>query len=248
MKVKNIEIGGGPPKVVVSTSRKFHESIEASSAYFNSYEEDFDILEVRSDYFDGVEDEEHISIVQEIAGNFLDSPVIYTYRSSREGGEGKRSVEAYHHLLKKVIENCQIDLIDIEYLTDESVVKDLIACAKKNNIKVLLSNHNFEETPSLEEMQKLIYRMETEGGDILKVAYAPKTVNDTLDVMHAVHKGKSALGDKVIGISMGEMGVITRVSGGTFGSCMTYGYIADTAAPGQVHASKIKEALKAYEQ
>lgn len=248
MKVKNIEIGNSLPKIVVSTSRTFHESIDDSSAYFNSYKADFDILEVRSDYFDEAEDEAHIAIVEKIAGSFPGCPVIYTYRSSREGGEGTRSVEAYHRLLKKVIENCRIDLIDIEYLTDENVVKDLIASAKKNNIKVLLSNHDFEETPSLEEMQKLIYRMDTEGGDILKVAYAPKTVSDTLDVMHAVHKGKSALGDKVIGISMGEMGAITRVSGGTFGSCMTYGYIADTAAPGQVHASKIKEALKVYEQ
>lgn len=241
-----MDIGSGLPKIVVSTTRSLHENIEDAFDDFNRYRNDFDVLEIRADYFDEMQDDEHTAVVNKIAERFSKCPVIYTYRSQREGGEGGRSVAEYLKLLKQVIKHCNIDFLDIEYLTGEDIVKELSAEAKENGIKVLLSNHNFKETPPLEEMQKLLYRMNTVGGDILKVAYQPGSVEDTLNVLNVVHKAKSALGNKVIGISMGEKGTVTRLAGGTFGSCMTYGYVAETAAPGQIHASKICEALKAY--
>lgn len=247
MQVKNIEIGTGLPKIVVSTTKTLHENIKQSYEHYSRYQDDFDILEIRADYFDALDDEAHINTVNDILSVFKTHPVIYTYRTKREGGEGQRTVESYQSLLRKVIERCAVDIVDIEYDSDKQVVSQLIDHAVNKNVKVLLSNHDFNQTPTLEEMQKLLYRMNASGGDILKVAYRPQSGTDTLSVLSAVRKGKSALGPKIVGISMGETGVITRLAGGAFGSCMTYGYVVDTAAPGQVHASKIRNALKAYE-
>ncbi len=120
-------------------------------------------------------------------------------------------------------------------------------CAEENGKTVLLSHHNFKETPRLEEMQKMLYNMHSAGGEILKLAFRPNDADDVVNMLKIVKIGKEAIGNKVIGISMGELGKMTRLAGGDFGSCLTYGYITDNSAPGQVHASKIKDALKAYE-
>lgn len=247
MQVKNIELGTGAPKIVVSTSKDTHRGAADAARYFEQFRESFDILEIRADYFDELQDDAHINTVNEMIQAFSEYPVIYTYRSFREGGDGRRSKEDYHALLKRVIKECSIDLVDIEFLTDDGITADLIDRAEKREVKVLLSNHDFTCTPLIEEMQKLLYRMDRAGGDILKVAYAPQNENDTLNVMSVVASAKSVLGSKIVGISMGETGMITRLAGGTFGSCMTYGYVAETAAPGQVHAEKIRQALSAYE-
>ena len=52
----------------------------------------------------------------------------------------------------------------------------------------------------------------------------------------------------VVGISMGELGIMTRITGGLFGSRLTYGFVGSEAAPGQLHVKNIKEQLALYNQ
>src|SRR5699024_10746333 len=121
-------------------------------------------------------------------------------------------------------------IVDIEFVTGGKVLSDIVDCADEHGKTVLLSHHNFKETLRLEEMQKLLYNMHSAGGEILKLAFAPNDADDVVNMLKIVKMGKEA-----------------RLAGGEFGSCLTYGYITKNSAPGQVHAARIKGALKAYE-
>lgn len=247
MKIKNIEMYEGLPKVVVSISGTSRQEMESELVHITENRNALDIVEIRGDGFDNMSRSEHLKLVNELAGELRDIPVIYTYRTSHEGGSGARSYAEYKDLLMDVIAKCDIDIIDMEFITAGKLLPEMMECAGEYEKTVLLSQHDFKGTPKVEEMQKLLYRMHSAGGEILKLAYAPQDDDDVLNMLKIVKTAKEAIGNKVIGISMGESGKLTRLTGGEFGSCLTYGYLTKNTAPGQVHAADIKAALKAYE-
>lgn len=246
MNIKNIEMFEGLPKVVVSISGISRQEMEAELVHIRENRESLDIVEIRGDGFDNMSRSEHLKLVGEVAGQLTDIPVIYTYRTSHEGGSGSRSYAEYKDLLMDIITKCDIDIIDIEYMTAGKLLPEMVECAGAHQKTVLLSQHDFKGTPEVEEMQKLLYRMHSAGGEILKLAYAPEDAGDVIKMLKIVEMAKEAIGNKIIGISMGEIGKVTRLTGGAFGSCLTYGYLTKNTAPGQVHAADIKAALKAY--
>lgn len=247
MNIKNIEIFEGLPKVVVSISGTSLSDIQKEITNVKNNIDSLDIVEIRSDALDNMSRSEHLSLVNEVCSELTGLPIIYTYRTSHEGGSGSKSYAEYKDLLMDVIIKCDIDIIDIEFVTGGKVISEIVECAGEHGRMVLLSHHNFKETPRLEEMQKMLYNMHSAGGEILKLAFLPNDADDVVNMLKIVKIGKEAIGNKVIGISMGELGKVTRLAGGDFGSCLTYGYITNNSAPGQVHASRIKDALKAYE-
>ncbi|WP_462420031.1 type I 3-dehydroquinate dehydratase [Salinicoccus sp. Marseille-QA3877] len=247
MNIKNIEIFEGLPKVVVSISGTSLSDIQKEITNVKNNIDSLDIVEIRSDALDNMSRSEHLSLVNEVCSELTDLPIIYTYRTSHEGGSGSKSYAEYKDLLMDVIIKCDIDIIDIEFVTGGKVISEIVECAGEHGRTVLFSHHNFKETPRLEEMQKMLYNMHSAGGEILKLAFLPNDADDVVNMLKIVKIGKEAIGNKVIGISMGELGKVTRLAGGDFGSCLTYGYITNNSAPGQVHASRIKDALKAYE-
>lgn len=247
MNIKSMEICEGLPKVVVSISGTSLPEIKKEIVQVQESMDSLDIVEIRSDAFDNLSRSEHLELVNEACRALSDIPIIYTYRTSHEGGSGSKSYAEYKDLLMDVITKCDIDIVDIEFMAGDRLVSEIVNHAGENGKTVLLSHHNFKETPRIEEMQKLLYKMHSAGGEILKLAFLPKDADDVVNMLKIVKIAREAIGNKVIGISMGEMGKMTRLAGGEFGSCLTYGYISKNSAPGQVHASRIKDALKAYE-
>src|SRR5699024_10983731 len=146
------------------------------------------------------------------------------------------------------IDHSELDIVDIEFLMYEEIVNQLIARAKENAIAVLLSQHDFLDTPLLEDLMATYKNMYERGGDILKRAYRPADGRDVLSVLSAVHDARRKFNCQVVGIAMGELGKITRVAGGVFGSCLTYGHLVNQAAPGQIHAGILKEYLNIFDE
>lgn len=46
----------------------------------------------------------------------------------------------------------------------------MIQGRKPENVKIIVSSHNYENTPSIEELGSLVARIQTTGADIVKVA------------------------------------------------------------------------------
>ena len=61
--------------------------------------------------------------------------------------------------------------------------------------------------------------------------------------MQAAMEADEALCAPLIAISMGPLGAITRVGGELFGSCLTFGAVGQTSAPGQMDARALRGAL-----
>lgn len=248
MKIKDVSIGEGRPKVVVSFTGHSAEEVQAEIKDAKKNGDKFDIVEIRSDSFDAMNHEDHLKLVNHIIDEMKGYPTIYTYRTNSEGGSGMKSAAEYQSLVDDAIEKCDIDIVDIEFFMYEDIVNQLIDKAKQKGVAVLLSQHDFKDTPHFDEMMATYENMYERGGDILKLAYEPADGRDVLSVLSAVHDAKKKFNCHVVGIAMGETGKITRMAGGVFGSCLTYGHLVNQAAPGQIHAAILKEYLNIFEE
>lgn len=247
MEIKNVKIGEGTPKIVVSFVGHNLEEVRRELAIALHNKDKFDIIEIRGDSFEKLSHEEHIECVNMVINELTDVPILYTYRTIQEGGKGGKSAAEYEALLAHVIEECNIDIIDIEFFKYEDIVDHLVKKAKEKDIAVLLSVHDMEDTPHFEEMMATYQAMIAQGGEILKIAYMPKNGRDVLSVLSAVHDARQAFDVPVVGISMGDTGRITRLAGGVFGSCLMYSYLEDAAAEGQVDAYLLKQNLSKFD-
>ena len=165
-------------------------------------------------------------------------PILFTVRSDKEGGKIKNNFyNKIINIYKTAIENKCFDLIDLEILNlKEKDIKNIIKLSKEKNIKTILSNHNFNKTPSKKNIISLINKMIKLKCDIVKVAYMPKNKKDVIILLDAISEIKDF---PVIAISMGKLGTITRI----FGSVMTFASAKSSSAPGQLEAMKLKYIL-----
>ena len=59
----------------------------------------------------------------------------------------------------------------------------------------------------------------------------------------AVPQADDALTQPIIAISMGEMGMSTRICAEAMGSCLSFGTAGAASAPGQMEAGALRESL-----
>lgn len=246
VKVKNVELGTGMPKICVSiTGRNLDEILKQAKEIKNS---PVDIAEWRVDYY---EDASVIDIViatlQKLSKVLGDCPILFTFRRKAEGGEKEISPEDYKSLNLKVIESGLADLIDIELFVGDELVTEVVEAAHKNDVKAVISNHDFTKTPDKKEMLVRLRKMQELGGDIPKIAVMPQSEKDVITLLSVTEEFHREYADRpFITISMSKMGLVSRLAGGVFGSAMTFGAVGEVSAPGQMEAGKLREVLKLF--
>lgn len=183
VKVKDITFNEGAPKICVPLVGKTEAEILDEVAYLNSV--DFDLAEFRADFYEDVEDFAKVqSLLKKIRESY-NKPLLFTFRTHKEGGVHEMSEEKYFALNRAAVESRCIDLIDVELFSTEEEVKKFIAFAKENNVKVIMSNHDFCKTPSKEELVNRLVKMQELGADITKIAVMPKSEEDVLTLLSA---------------------------------------------------------------
>ena len=202
-----------------------------------------DLAELRADYYEFAQDQ---SKVMELLGKVRDlynKPLLFTLRTKAEGGVSDIDEDYYYKLNKAVIESRLIDLIDIEFSSKTDEAANTVSLARRNNVLTILSSHDFLNTPSEEEIITRLSKM-TDRGDIAKIAVMPNSEEDVMTLLSASLKIKKRKKGPFIAISMGPLGIISRISCELFGSCMTYASYKKQSAPGQIELSLIKEILE----
>jgi 3-dehydroquinate dehydratase-1 len=196
-----------------------------------------DIIELRIDQFENKE----LNHVKEVANKVksYDFYTIATVRSKIEGGSDIPDSERLK-IFYAVIDF--VDIVDIEY-TSTNIKEKVKEIAKNKGKLLLMSYHDFEKTPSENEIQKLIDDCKAQGADIVKYAFKANTFEDVARVMCITNKNKDK---NIVAISMGEIGKITRVAGFMFGSLITYTYIGQSFAPGQIEVKKLNELIEFF--
>lgn len=242
--IRNLSIGKGRPKICIPIVAPSEEEILAAAKEIIQLPAD--LAEWRADWYEGVFDTEKVlklaGQLRHILGNL---PFLFTFRTEREGGEKSMIQEDYINLNLAVAESGFADILDVELFTGEDAVAQMIEEAHKNQVRVMLSNHDFFKTPSKEELEKRLKKMHQLGGDILKLAMMPQSKRDVLTLLEVTLEMSDAIADcPVVTMSMGAMGVISRMAGETFGSAITFGAAKQRSAPGQVEVKELAEALE----
>ncbi len=241
--VRNIKIGEGIPKICVSLVGKTEEEIQLEAEMLRAVPKD--LVEWRADWFDGIFESERVENILKILREQLDDvPLLFTLRTCKEGGEKEVSQEEYLELNRLAIESHLVDLVDVEMLGEAVLVKHILAMAHQNEVLVVGSNHDFDGTPSKEELVRRLCFMQEAGADILKIAVMPKSKQDVITLLAATEEMKSNYAKQpIVTVSMSEEGVLSRIAGEIFGSAITFGSLAKGSAPGQIPATELKETL-----
>ena len=171
-------------------------------------------------------------------------PLLFTFRTFEEGGNRKLAEKEYYMLNRHVVFERKADLIDLECSKDEEKIAELIREARKAGVFVVLSKHDFKDTPSEETMLSSFMDMQNAGADITKLAVMPHDCADVCRLLSAANRMKTEIADRpFIAISMGEEGMISRVFAESIGSSVSYGAGRNASAPGQPQAAELRRLL-----
>ena len=208
--IKQTILGRGMPKICAPLVEKDYESLIHQAASFT--EQPVDIAEWRADWFDSILEPDTLDqVLPGLESALKDIPLLFTFRTQREGGHLSAPLPAYRSLAEHAICSGHVHLVDLEIL-------------------------------------RRLHHMEDLGADIAKIAVMPQSAGDVLTLLSATHKASQSLSCPLITMSMKGTGLISRLSGEVFGSCLTFGSVKEASAPGQIEVGKLKEFLTAIHE
>lgn len=205
-----------------------------------------DVIEWRADFFEEVCDIEKVKNALKMLRCIIkETPLIFTFRSNLEGGFKEVEPTIRYEIIEQVISTKEIDAVDIELISDKTNIEKIKIAADKHNVSLILSYHNFKETPSVEFLVDKMKQQILSGANIAKIAVMPINEEDVLNLLSATLKVRREIPDiPLITMSMGELGVISRIAGGLFGSDLTFGSGEKTSAPGQIPVGELRTNMK----
>lgn len=165
--------------------------------------------------------------------------VVATCRRAANGGKFRGSIVAELDLLAKAAAvGCQ--LIDIELQTAQHCKPEQIERLRSKAV-LILSHHDFRATARLEQTLEEMVKV---PADYYKIVGTAKSLYDNVEMMKLLEKK----GDQhsLIGLCMGEQGLISRVLGLRAGSAFTFAALSadEKTAPGQVTAQELRSTYR----
>jgi 3-dehydroquinate dehydratase / shikimate dehydrogenase len=177
--------------------------------------------------------------IKSFLGSHTYVTAIGTCRRAANGGKFKGSVAAELDMLVKAGQaGCH--LVDLELQTAQAM-----KASDFNKIRahagLILSYHDFKSTRKLNET---FAAMKEYPADIFKVVSTATNLYDNVVMMKFLEE--QSHNHKVVGICMGEQGIMSRVLGLRAGSVFTFGSLSpgEETAPGQVTARALRDAYR----
>ncbi len=194
-----------------------------------------DFLELRVDAF--ATDPRELDTLEALAGR-LPFPLVVTVRHPGEGGASELSAAGRRALFERFLPYAA--WVDVE-LRSTTTLAPVLKAAREAGKGVILSHHDFHTTPSLARLTALAGKAALAGAEVFKVATTANTpaALATLATFLTGTKRPAALA--VMG--MGPYGKISRLTLGSSGSVLNYGYLHRVQVPGQWPAPVLKERL-----
>lgn len=243
IKVRDIEIGAGAPKIIVPIIGVTKEDILNEAKTFDSIP--VDVVEWRVDWFEHVFEFDKVEdVLKELRTVLGNIPLLLTFRTKKEGGEKAIDTKDYKDLNLRAAKTGYVDFIDVEIFTGDDVVKEIIDGAHAVGVRVIASNHDFFKTPAKSDIIYRLRKMQDMGADIPKIAVMPQSRRDVLTLLSATEEMVTDYADRpIITMSMAGTGVISRLCGEVFGSSMTFGAAKKASAPGQMGVNDLNTVL-----
>ncbi|MDO3408197.1 type I 3-dehydroquinate dehydratase [Saccharibacillus sp. CPCC 101409] len=243
VEVRGIKLGEGAPKICVPMTGRTREELLEEAELLRAI--DLDFAEWRVDFFEAADSlEQVLAVLAELRERLGGIPLIFTFRSAREGGQRELPLPDYARMNREAAASGHADLIDIELFTGEDAVRELTGEVRRLGAYSIVSNHDFDKTPPKSEIEDRLRRAASLGGDVPKIAVMPRDPGDVLTLLEATYAVNSEGIGPVVTMSMAATGAISRVAGGTFGSALTFGAAKNASAPGQLAAAELRGILK----
>jgi 3-dehydroquinate dehydratase-1 len=243
VKIKDVIIGEGLPKICIPMVGETIQELVVEAEFLK--ELDFDVVEWRVDFFKDVTNIVEVKkALQLIREAVADKPIVFTFRSAREGGQKEVTTAFYVELNKSIAQAKLVEAIDVELFNDEKDIKELVEVAHTNGVVVIISNHDFQRTPDKDEIISRLRKAQELGGDIPKIAVMPTCAKDVITLLDATLIMSEEYADgPIITMSMADKGIISRLSGELFGSALTFGAAKRVSAPGQISVLELRKTI-----
>jgi len=187
-----------------------------------------DGVELRLDMLSKINKEEINTFCKKI-----NLPIIFTLRKSTQGGHFNGIEEKRLKIIEDLL-TINPTFLDLEYDTNHDFIKKIRE--KFPLIKIIISYHNFENTP--ENLEEILQSIETPLAYSYKIATMATSTLDALRMLLFVKNKKN-----LSAICMGEYGEITRILGPVFSTFIDYTYVEEPTALGQL---SFKELIEIY--
>ncbi len=195
-----------------------------------------DLAELRIDLF---RDTSRRHVLGE-ARKFIGVPTIATIRSRVEGGAWQGSEPARLALFRAVVPS--VSAVDIELGSAE--IRDEVMATAHHALKpVIVSFHDFVDTPTYPELRRKLNAARAAGADVVKIAtHTP----DDRALTRLARLLVNHPGTPLVVLAMGPVGVKSRVLFPALGSLFTFASLTRQTAPGQLGLRQTRHALRLY--
>lgn len=157
---------------------------------------------------------------------------------------GKIREEERVEILKIAIES-GATFVDIEYEATPEYKNDLIEFAHSHQCDVIISYHNYDRTPELDELEEIVKNCYTQGADLAKIATHINVNRDNSKIL-SLYKAPGRL----VAIGMGDLGRISRIVAPFLGAEFTYAALSEdeATAPGQISYERLNKFILEIQQ
>jgi 3-dehydroquinate dehydratase/shikimate dehydrogenase len=177
--------------------------------------------------------------IKSFLGSHTFVTAIGTCRRATNGGKFKGAVASQVDVLIKAgAAGCH--LVDIE-LQSASSLKAAELNKLRSNAGLILSFHDFKHTRKLNETFE---QMKAIPADMYKIVSTATNLYDNVTMMRFLEQASHD--HKVVGVCMGEQGIISRVLSLRAGSVFTFAALSpgEETAPGQVTAKQLRDGYR----
>jgi 3-dehydroquinate dehydratase type I len=195
-----------------------------------------DVLELRLDLMESFDLNQMISSTEK--------PVIVTYRSKKEGGQGKQDPSRVaEYLINAAHENAAY--IDVELSMPDRLRNKIIS--NRRNSRVIISTHLVDHTPTKDDLLALLDESVSAGGDIVKIVTMANSIEDNLRMLELVSEAKKRNID-IIAFCMGPLGRMSRVFSLIMGGYLTFASleVGEESAAGQIPVKEMRKLLEYF--
>ena len=199
---------------------------------------EFTFLEFRLDYLD--KPLAALPKFQRFFAENMAATAIATCRRQANGGRFTGSAAQQVEILAKAAET-GFYLADIEIETAESMKRAGVDKLRGTGIALIISHHDFQATKDLDG---IFARIDKFGPDFVKIVPTAKSLSDNVALIRFLER--MAERGNVIGICMGDAGIISRVLGLRAGSAFTFAAATqgEETGPGQIAARTLVETYR----
>ena len=199
----------------------FDDSLNSSANYF----------EIRFDFLDNSTLNDALAIVLDYKDQ-----AVFTCRTQNEGGKYRGAEQDRLKILGRLA-TFRPMLLDIEYQTmkENEYLLDQITAL---NCDILVSWHDFEETPTKDHLISMSEKMKKYSNNI-KIVCMAKSLEDSISVLK-LYENASISNINLIAFCMGEHGILSRVLCTYAGSRFTYASLGEALTPGQLTIKQIR--------